>query len=245
MTAPDEPITGTKPVKAAIMQPYFLPYIGYFQLIAAVDIFIVYDNIKYTKKGWINRNRILQDGKDVIFSLPLKKDSDHLDVCERELAVDFKRDKLLNQIKSAYQRAPYSSEIIPLVEQIIQYQNTNLFHFLHHSIARICEHLGITTEIRVSSSVAIDHELKSQDKVLALCNAVNANTYINAIGGMELYAKEPFQKHGIDLQFIRSEALEYPQLGNAFVPWLSIIDVMMFNSLDTVKAYVSANYELI
>eukprot|EP01036_Dinobryon_divergens_P050949 gene50949-68197_t len=76
-------------MKVGIMQPYFLPYIGYFQLIAAVDLFVVYDNIKYTKKGWINRNRLLQNGTDAVFSLPLKKDSDALDVRERELAADF------------------------------------------------------------------------------------------------------------------------------------------------------------
>ena len=118
------------------MQPYFLPYIGYFQLIAAVDMFIVYDNIKYTKKGWINRNRLLQTGKNEIFSIPLKSDSDYLDVCEREIATDFNRDKLLNQITSAYGRAPHFARTFPLVEQIVQYEETNLFRFLHHSMVR-------------------------------------------------------------------------------------------------------------
>ena len=96
------------------MQPYFFPYIGYFQLIAAVDLFIVYDNIKYTKKGWFNRNRLLQNGKDVMFSLSLKNDSDTLDVCERELAASFNRDKLLGQFKEAYRRAPYFAQTFPL-----------------------------------------------------------------------------------------------------------------------------------
>ena len=100
-------------MRLAIMQPYFFPYIGYFQLIAAVDMFIVYDNIKYTKKGWINRNRMLQNGKDVMFSLPLKSDSDYLDVCERELAADFNRDKLLNQFKGAYRRRPVFRGNVP------------------------------------------------------------------------------------------------------------------------------------
>ena len=86
-------------MKVAIMQPYFLPYIGYFQLIAAVDVFIVYDNIKYTKKGWINRNRILLNGKDVMFSLPLKSDSDYLNIRDRELSADLSRGKLLNQFR--------------------------------------------------------------------------------------------------------------------------------------------------
>lgn len=227
------------------MQPYFFPYIGYFQLITAVDLFIVYDNIKYTKKGWINRNRMLQNGKDVMFSLSLKSDSDYLDVCERELAADFNRDKLLNQIKSAYRLAPYFAQTFPLVEQIVRYDDANLFCFLHHSIVKTCEHLGITTQIKVSSGIAIDHDLKNQDKVLALCEAVGASSYVNAIGGMELYSKETFREKGIDLQFIQSKPFEYPQFGDPFVPWLSIIDVMMFNPLDTIQTRIATNYELI
>lgn len=227
------------------MQPYFLPYIGYFQLIAAVDLFIVYDNIKYTKKGWINRNRLLQNGRDVMFSLPLKSGSDSLDVCERELAADFNRDKLLNQLKGAYRRAPHFEQTFPLVEQIMRYEDTNLFRFLHHSIVNTCEHLGITTEIRISSEIAIDHGLTSQNKVLALCEAVGATTYINAIGGMELYSKEVFLEKGIELKFIRSLPFEYEQLGNEFVPWLSIIDVMMFNPIESIRKCITTNYELI
>ena len=227
------------------MQPYFFPYIGYFQLIAAVDLFIVYDNIKYTKKGWVNRNRILQNGKDVMFSLPLKSDSDYLDVCERELAADFNRDKLLNQFKGAYRRAPYFAQTFPLVEQIVLYEDTNLFRYLHHSIARTCEPLGITTEIRISSGIAIDHGLKNQDKVLALCEAAGASTYVNAIGGMELYSKETFRERGVELKFVKSKPFEYPQFCDAFVPWLSIIDVMMFNPLNTIQTCISTNYELI
>jgi len=232
-------------MKVAIMQPYFFPYIGYFQLITAADVFIVYDNIKYTKKGWISRNRMLQNGKDVMFSLSLKSDSDSLDVCERELAADFNRDKLLNQFKGAYRLAPYFAQTFPLVEQIVRYEDANLFRFLHHSIIKICKHLGITTEIRISSDIIIDHELKSQDKVLALCEAVGATTYVNAIGGMELYSKETFLGKGIALKFIQSKPFKYRQFGDAFVPWLSIIDVLMFNSLDMIKACISTNYELI
>lgn len=232
-------------MKVAIMQPYFFPYIGYFQLIAAVDVFIVYDNIKYTKKGWINRNRILQNGKDTLFSLALKSDSDHLDIYKRELAVDFNRNKLLNQFKGGYQRAPYFEQTFPLIEKIVQYEEKNLFHFLHYSIVKTCEHLGIKTKINISSDIAIDHNLKNQDKVLALCKAAGADVYLNSIGGIELYAKESFQEHGIKLKFIKSEPFEYVQFGGSFVPWLSIIDVMMFNQLDTIQTHILTNYELI
>lgn len=226
------------------MQPYFFPYIGYFQLIDSVDLFIVYDNIKYTKKGWINRNRILQNSKDVMFSLPLKKDSDFLDVRNRELAADFNSDKILNQISGAYRQAPFFAQTFPLIEQIMRYEERNLFKFIHHSITRLCEHLEIMTEIRVSSDIAIDHELKNQNKVLALCEAVGANTYINAIGGIELYSKEEFLARDIKLKFIRSKPFEYAQFGNEFVPWLSIIDVIMFTPLDVIKKCIKSNYEL-
>lgn len=231
--------------RLAIMQPYFFPYIGYFHLIAAVDLFIVYDNIKYTKKGWINRNRMLQNGKDVMFSLPLKSDSDSLDVCERELAPNFNPDKFLSQLKEAYRHAPYFTQTFPLVEQVIRYEESNLFLFLHRSIKSTCEHLGISTEIRTSSDIAIDHGLKNQDKVLALCDAVGAKTYVNAIGGMELYSRESFREKSLELKFIQSKPFEYAQFGDEFVPWLSVIDVMMFIPLHSIQTRVLNNYALI
>jgi hypothetical protein len=231
--------------KVAIMQPYLFPYIGYFQLISAVNLFILYDNIKYTKKGWINRNRILQNGKDVMFSLPLKNDSDFLNVCHRQIAGNYSPDKLLNQIRSGYHHAPYFDEVFFLIEQIMRYEERNLFKFIHHSIIRICEYIGITTEIKISSNISIDHLLKGQDKVIAICEAVNASTYINPIGGMELYSRNVFFKRDLELKFIKSKPYEYTQFGNNFVPWLSIIDVMMFNSLDALRKSIDSGYELI
>lgn len=229
----------------AIMQPYFLPYIGYFQLIAAVNLFILYDNIKYTKKGWINRNRFLCNGRDAMFSLPLKADSDLLDIRERRLASDFNCDRLINQLAGAYRKAPYFEHAFPLIEQILRQKEQNLFQFLYGSIVLVCQHIGITTEIRISSDIPIDHALKNQDKVLALCETVGTNVYVNAIGGIDLYSKEDFRSHRIELKFIRSKPFVYRQFGNDFVPWLSIVDVLMFNSLDTIGEVVHSNYELI
>lgn len=232
-------------MRLAIMQPYFFPYIGYFQLIASVDQFVLYDNIKYTKNGWINRNRMLQNGQDVIFSLPLKKDSDFQDVCQRTLSTEFNREKLLNKFKGAYQKAPYFSQTFPLIEDIVQYENVNLFEYLYHSITKICKHLGINTTIRISSDIAIDHNLKSQDKVLAFCEFIGANTYVNAIGGLDLYSKEKFHEKNIDLKFIESKSFTYPQYNNIFIPRLSIIDVLMFNSIKTTHTTTTKNFFLI
>jgi len=232
-------------MKVGIMQPYFLPYIGYFQLLASVDQFIVYDNIKYTKKGWINRNRMLLNGTDAIFSLPLKKGSDSLDVVERELAGDFDRAKMLNKFKDAYGRAPQFELTYPVLERIVQHEEANLFRYIRHSIVQLCEHLGINTEIRISSEILIDHELKGQDKVLALCKAAGADTYINSIGGVNLYVKDDFRNHGVDLKFIKAQSFVYRQFGAAFVPWLSVLDMLMFNPLDAVRACINENYELV
>jgi len=229
----------------AVMQPYFLPYVGYFQLINAADLFIVYDNIKYTKKGWINRNRFLLNGKDAVFSIPLKKDSDSLDIRDREISADFKKSKLLNQLREAYRRSPYFERTFPLVERVVLEKETNLFKFILNSIRETCESLAIGTEIVVSSSLRIDHSLRGKTKVLALCRHVVADLYLHAIGGLDLYSKEDFSVHGIDLKFLKTKPFEYRQLGGRFVPWLSIIDVMMFNSPDAIRECLASNYELI
>ncbi len=227
------------------MQPYFLPYIGYFQLIAAVDIFVVYDNIKYTKRGWINRNKMLVKGSDKIFSIPLKKDSDSLDIVQRELAENFDRRKLLNQFKESYKHAPNYEQVFPTLEQIIINEDTNLFAYLNYSISRICELLGIDTEIVVSSGLNIDHSLKGKNKVLALCKALKAETYINTIGGIDLYDKEQFAKERIDLRFINTLPLEYSQSSDKFTPCLSIVDVLMFNTLDQIETDYLKRFELL
>jgi hypothetical protein len=231
--------------KAAIMQPYFFPYIGYFQLLAAVDLFIVYDNIKYTKKGWINRNRMLRDGNDVVFSLPLKNEPDHLDVRERSLAADFSREKLLNQLRGAYSKAPMFEDVHALLERVIRNPVDNLFSYLHSALVSTAAHMNIPTEIRISSNIDIDHGLKGQDKVIALARAVGATDYINPIGGTELYSKEIFADQRIRLSFLRSRPIEYAQFGKTFVPWLSIIDVLMFNSVETVGGQFLKQFDLL
>lgn len=201
-----------------------------------VDKFVIYDNIEYTKKGWINRNRFLCNGSDKLFSISLKKDSDYLNVVEREISNQFDRKKLVSQISMAYKKAPHYSEVMPLVEDIIMYEDNNLFRYIYHSVTSICKKLGINTEIIVSSTVPIDHSLKGQDKVLAFCECLGAGTYINSSGGIPLYDKEKFMERGIDLHFFRcNDDVVYKQFDNKFVPSLSIIDVMMFNSVEEIQ----------
>lgn len=170
-------------MKLAIMQPYFLPYIGYFQLIQAANTFIVYDNIQYTKESWINRNRFLQNGKDVFFTIPLKKAPNDSAIIDREVSGNFKKHKVLNQLKAAYQPAPFFKQTFPLIEEIINTKENNLFKYIYCSIRKVCDYLSIKSNIIISSSIQIDHTLKNKNKIIALCKQTQATTYINPIGG--------------------------------------------------------------
>ena len=232
-------------MRIAIMQPYFLPYIGYWQLISAVDTFVVYDNIKYTKKGWINRNRFLVNGAEAGFSLPLRKDSDFLDVNQRYLAETFDREDLLNRFREAYRKSPEFSAVMSLLESIIQNPTTNLFEYIFASIRSVSDFLGIKTPLLVSSTIDCDHSLKSAERVQAICEALDADTYVNPIGGTELYSKEDFAGKGIDLKFIKATVFEYEQSGNSFASYLSILDIMMFNSREKIISNIANVYNLI
>lgn len=228
-------------MKLAIMQPYFMPYIGYFQLINAVDTFVIYDNIQYSKRGWINRNRILVNGKDEFITLPLKKDSDYLNVVDRQLsdnaALELK--KIVRKVENSYRKAPYFETGFPLIQEIVENKERNLFKFLVQSLQVVLKELNIKTKLIISSEIDIDHNLKGQEKVLALCQALKATAYINPIGGVELYKKEQFNTKGIDLFFLKTNQLTYAQFDYQFISFLSIIDVMMFNSREEIHNYLN------
>jgi len=232
--------------KIAIMQPYFFPYVGYFQLINSVDEFVIYDNIQYTKKGFINRNRILSNGKDRIITLPIKKDSDFLDVSERQLSLSWKKDrqKMLNLILSSYRKAKYFESAYSIIENCIMCEDGNLFKFIYNSVSNLCKYLGVDTKITISSTVDMDHSLRSENKVIEICKVQKASTYINAIGGVELYSKEIFNHNNLKLNFIKTGDVRYGQFNSTFIPWLSIIDLMMFNSKEQLTQHLN-NYTLV
>ena len=232
--------------KLAIMQPYFLPYIGYWQLINAVDEFVVYDNIEFTKKGWINRNRILNGDGDRLFTIPLKSDSDFLNVDQRFLSPDSDKEieRTLRIIKSVYKKAPFFEEAYPVIEECFKYSTKNLFSYIYNSIKLICKYLDIKTQIIISSEIAVEHSLKAEKKVITICNALDADGYVNTAGGQEIYNKKEFADNGIELKFIKPKNISYKQFDNEYSPWLSIIDVMMFNDKETIAAMLE-EYELV
>lgn len=227
------------------MQPYLFPYIGYFQLIGAVDQFVIYDTAKYTKKGWINRNRFLREGEPVTFTLPLEKDSDLLDIRERRVAASFAPERLCAQIAGAYRRAPHVGETMPLIEAALTYEGGNLFDHLRHALTLTCAHLAIDTPIRIASQIEGVTPLRRQDRVLDICERLGATTYINPIGGTALYDPGAFARRGIALRFLRARPFAYAQFGHPFVPWLSILDVMMFNPRAGIGPLLRDGYDLV
>lgn len=226
------------------MQPYFLPYIGYWQLIKHVDAFVVYDNIKYTKKGWINRNRFLLNGADCVFSLPLRRDSDFLDINKRFIADSYDGEELLNRFREAYRRAPHFDSTVPLLELILLSKERNLFTYIRRSIEAVCDHLDIKTPLLTSSSLACDHTLRSSERVKAICQHLGASEYINPPGGIDLYNRDDFARSGITLRFLKPSAFEYEQFNHQFVPWLSIVDILMFNPLEKIEVRLEHSYSL-
>lgn len=224
------------------MQPYFFPYIGYFQLINAVDEFVVYDDVSFIKQGWITKNSILVDKKKYNLILQVEGASSFKKI--KEITLGKKNKKLIKTIEQEYKKAPYFSVVFPIIQEILSTNENNLSKFLIFSLREIANYLQINTVFRISAEIDKNNELKGQEKVIAICKQLKATNYINPIGGQKLYSKEIFNKNKIILSFIKTEPIEYKQLGNEFIPWLSIIDVIMFNSVEETKLLLN-KYELV
>lgn len=212
------------------MQPYILPYIGYFQLMQAVDEFVVYDDVQFTR-GWINRNRMLWNGQAETFTLPLLKGSSRANINARFLtdAWEAARADLLGKFAHAYEKAPRYGDVLPLLDKILSVNHQNLADFLFASLVQLRDHLGIETVLTRSSDLEGMEDLRAAGRILAVAKARGATTYVNAPGGRELYDKDAFRERGVELKFIDPQDITYPQFGGDFVPGLSILDVMMFN----------------
>lgn len=219
------------------MQPYFLPYIGYWQLIKAVDIYVVYDDVTYIKGGWINRNNFLINRQKKIFTIILKNSSSYRLIKDIEIIDDFDSFKKMLQIN--YTKAPYFKQIMELILKMINFNKLNLALFIANTIKVINEYLEINTNIILSSELKKDDSLKGKDKVISICKLLNATDYVNAIGGIELYDKQDFASNGINLHFLKTNITPYKQYDNVFIPGLSILDIMMFNSVEDIQDMLS------
>lgn len=233
-------------MKLAIMQPYFFPYIGYFQLIAAVDKFVFYDDVNFINRGWINRNNILINGKAVLISIPLKGASQNKRIKDIATISDQKwRITLLKTIEQNYKKAPLFDVVYPMLMKVINTNAPTISEFNYQGIKAVCTYLGISTTLIPSSELYVNSELKGQYRILDICMKEKAHHYINPIGGMELYNREVFSNEGISLSFIKSELPHYNQFGFDFIPALSIIDVIMFCEPKYIKESILHAYDLL
>ncbi|WP_333600053.1 WbqC family protein [Flavobacterium sp.] len=234
-------------MKLAVMQPYLFPYIGYFQLINAADKFVVYDDVNFIKQGWINRNSILVGGQAFLFTVPLENQSSFQKINETFLNQKFYpswADKFLKTIEQNYKKAPFFTDVFPMLKKILQTENQSIAGLAVSSIKSVAEYIGIATEF-VDSSVNYNNQnLSAQTRVLDICTQEKASQYINLSGGMALYSKSDFSEKGIELQFIQSERIEYSQFNDNFVPNLSIIDILMFNEVSKIKDFLN-HYKLL
>ncbi|MGG3887079.1 WbqC family protein [Brevibacillus panacihumi] len=234
-------------MRVAIMQPYLFPYLGYFQLINTVDCFVIYDNVQFMKGGWINRNRILYQNDAYMFTFGVRKASYTLNINERYYSQRYEDDKndFLRILQLAYRGAPNYSIISSLVEDILDSNERNVATLNTRSIIKICEYLNIQTKIIYSSKLGNkDLSLKGQDRVIHMVGEVGGKMYINLIGGTSLYSPQLFQAHSIGLSFLRMRDVSYKQFSETHVPCLSILDVLMFNSIDNIKILLG-EFELI
>lgn len=227
------------------MQPYFLPYIGYFQLISSVDKFVIFDDVNYIKRGWINRNNILVSGKSVLITLPLNESSQNKKIHDIDTIRDMKViEKLLKTIVMNYKKAPYFDQVFNLIQQIFMTASSSIAEFNLLQLKSICKYLEVDTQFVNSSRLYNNADLKGEERIVDICIQEKADVYINPIGGVELYNRNSFERNDIKLFFIKSKAIEYKQFNQPFVPWLSIIDVLMFNSVEQTKEILK-KYQLV
>lgn len=230
----------------AVMQPYLFPYIGYFQLINAVDTFIFYDDVDFIKNGWINRNKILINGDPKYITIPCSNASSFKKINTVEHNLDpRKRKKLLKKIRFSYANAPFFNSVYPVVKSVLNYDSNKIADIAVKSLLDTCGYLRLDAIFKKSSECFNNHDLDAADRLIDITKQEGADHYINAFGGKELYEKKYFKKRDLKLSFLKPEEVQYEQFGDKFVPWLSIIDVMMFNEPDLIKRNFLKSYQLV
>lgn len=227
------------------MQPYFFPYIGYWQLLHTVDRFVIYDDVNYIKGGWINRNRILIHGKPSYLTVPLYQASPNKNICEISMqSSPIWRRKMIKSIENTYGQSAFFSDVFPTLEKMISYETDSLVDYLSQHLRTLATFLGIKTEFVVTSRCYQNSDMTGQERILDICKREGATTYINPQGGQTLYDTETFQDAGIDLKFIAMQSMPYKQRVTGFVPCLSIIDALMEIGLPGLEQHIE-EYDLI
>ena len=210
--------------KIAICQPYFSPYLGYFQLINAVDLFVSYDDVNFIKKGWINRNKLWVNNNENLFTIPLKNQSQNIKICHTE--IDWKSKditKFVKKLKYEYGNTPFFKDVNDIVISCFEEKPPFISELAFMSLKKFCIYLDIKTQFKVSSTEGYEKTPDRSQNLINICKQEGHKHYINPIGGVGLYDKNHFLKRGIKLNFIQGKQS------------LSIIDVCMKNEKEKIK----------
>lgn len=234
--------------KVAIMQPYFFPYLAYFSLIKHTDQFILFDPVQFIRHGWIERNRILkQNGGWLYIKVPLLKHSRDTIIKDIKINNEIKwQDKILAQLVIYKKKAPYYNEVITLLKELFSKEYESITNLNKKSIELVCDYLSIEHDIQVFSKMDLDIETPnaSDEWALNICKSMgNIKEYWNPSGGEEFFSREKYKANDIKLNFLHLNEFEYKQFDDHFEPGLSIIDTMMFNSVETINQYLN-NYKI-
>lgn len=233
-------------MKIAIMQPYFMPYIGYFQLINAVDKFVIYDNVNYINKGWVNRNYLMVLNKPHLFNIPLSGASQNrlINSIEINNKGNWKK-KLIQTVEQSYKKSAYFDVVNNIFIKIVMSDTETISKLNTFAIVEICTYLGINTTVQLSSSIdEIDTKLKGQDKIIDICKNQGAKSYINPLNGYDLYSNDLFKSNNIDLYFLKPGIMPYKQTSDLFIPNLSVLDILMNLSPIEIRKHLES-YELL
>jgi hypothetical protein len=237
-------------MKVAIMQPYFFPYIGYFQLMSHAELWVVFDQVQFVNKGWINRNRILHNQHEKewqYITLPIAQRHRQSKICDLHIANHQKwRENILGKLTIYRRQAPHYQATINFITECFASEADNLSDFLIHLLARTVDYLEIETPFVLQSELNLDKDLINHpgDWALMIAKALNADEYINLPGGFRLFDEDKFLNNGIKLNFIQPNLTKYQQFGHHFVGGLSIIDLLMWNSLSEIRDMLKNDYRI-
>lgn len=238
-------------MRIGIMQPYFFPYIGYFQLMAATDRFIVYDRTRFTKPSWMTRNRIARkDPPHFAFvGLPAQIRSGGALVCDAAIVDDGWDRKLLATIEVTYRRARHFDETMALLRAVVPPRESSLAAYNTRTLEAVASHLGIVTPVVLDSTrhpaceqaaaAETDADRRRLRRITTLCSIEGADEYVNLPGGRALYAPAEFEAEGVRLRFLAPVETRYRQFGEHFEPGLSIIDVLMHTGRESAASIVA------
>lgn len=237
-------------MKLAIMQPYFFPYLGYFQLMNYVDEWIIFDHIKFIDKGWVNRNRILHPNPEKIWqfiSVPLAKRRQFDNINELSIAQNHHWvDSIMGKL-TTYKKAPHYNETIELIHECLSGSPINLSMMLKKTLQQTAQYLGIQTTITTQShqNWELPEITHPGQWALEISKLKGAKTYINPHGGSEIFQQDEFDNAKIELQFLKPILQPYPQYRGNFTKGLSIIDVMMWNDKHSIQRMLKQDFLLL